>query len=76
MLVTEFVGDTIDAAALSGSYARGTADAYNDVDPVLYSHAPLAPSVRRERLAYHRERLVSIDVQTFEDRRANLRSPR
>lgn len=75
MLRTEFADDTIDAAALSGSYARGTADAYSDVDLVLYSHAPLAHAVRRERLAYRRDQLVSIDVQTFEDRHANLRSP-
>lgn len=74
-LVAEFVDDTIDAAALSGSYARGTADAYSDVDLVLYRHAPPDQSIRRERLTYLHDRLVSIDIQTFEERLANLRSP-
>jgi predicted nucleotidyltransferase len=74
-LVAEFVDDTIVAAALSGSHARAEADAFSDVDLVLYAHDHPAPWYERERLAYREGRLVSVSIQTFEDRLANLRNP-
>ncbi len=74
-LAAEFADETVHAVALSGSFARGEADAYSDVDLVCYTH--ILPSARRdrERLVYRGGRLVSVALQSVDERLADLRQP-
>ena len=74
-LVAEFADETVHAVALSGSFARGEADAFSDVDLVCYTRALPPARHDRERLVYRDGRLVSVDLQSVDERRANLRQP-
>ncbi len=74
-LVAEFAGETVHAVALSGSFARGAADAYSDLDLVCYTRNLPRARRDRERLLYRDGRLVSVDLQSLDDRLADLRQP-
>jgi predicted nucleotidyltransferase len=74
-LVAEFADETVHAIALSGSFARGDATDQSDVDLVLYARTLPDGRRDRERLGYREGRLVSVDVQSIEDRLADLRRP-
>lgn len=74
-LVAEFADETVHAVALSGSFARGEADAYSDADLVCYTRSLPRARRDRERLLYRDERLVSVDLQSVEERLADLRQP-
>ena len=74
-LVAEFADETIHAVALSGSFARGAADAYSDLDLVCYTRSLPRARRDRERLLYRDGRLVSVDLQSLDDRLADLRQP-
>lgn len=63
-LQEEFVDAAISAAALSGSHARGDADAFSDIDLRLYSAMPLE-GVEADRLLYRNGQLVSVSLHTF-----------
>ena len=73
-LIGEFVDDAISAAALSGSYARGDADAYSDIDLRLYTDSPLE-GVEADRLLYRDNRLVSVSLHTFRGEARQLTHP-
>jgi len=64
LLLGEFVDATISAAALSGSHARGDADAFSDIDLRLYSDTPLE-GVEADRLLFRDNQLVSVSLHTF-----------
>ena len=71
-LLSECAGPEVRGVALSGSHARGQADAFSDVDLVCY----VPQALPRSGWLGHREgRLVSVDRQHIEDRLANLRHP-
>jgi hypothetical protein len=73
-LLAEFARTPISAAALSGSFTRGDADAYSDVDLRLYSDLPL-DDIEPERLLYRSGRLISISLHTFRGEARQLADP-
>lgn len=60
--------------SLSGSYARGEADAYSDIDLRLYTDSPLE-GVEADRLLYRDDRLVSVSLHTFPGEARQLAHP-
>lgn len=71
-LVAELCAEPVQAIALSGSYARGQADIYSDLDLVCY--VPQCEPTR-EWLGYRDGFLVSIDHQHLEARYRDLTHP-
>jgi hypothetical protein len=74
-LVAEFAdGDTI-GMLLAGSYARGDATPYSDIDLIRF--VPVLPEVDADRytLAYRAGHLVSLSTTTIDAKRAELSRP-
>jgi hypothetical protein len=67
-------GDTV-ALALTGSYARGTATPYSDVDIIRYAPTPPAAEADRYTLCYRENLLVSVTTTTTAAKRAELGRP-
>lgn len=74
-LVAEFGGEPVHAMVLTGSYARGTATAYSDVDLVRFVEALPERTSGRYSLRYRSGRLVSISTTTVAAKRAELAQP-
>lgn len=74
-LLEEVREPSIHAVALTGSFARGDATRYSDVDLIRY--AGELPELAEERytLRYREGHLVSIDTTTIEDKQGQLRRP-
>jgi hypothetical protein len=74
-LIVKFAGDGVHAMLLSGSYARGGATHYSDVDLVRFVETTPATTAESYVLRYCAERLVSISTTTVATVRAELRRP-
>jgi predicted nucleotidyltransferase len=72
-LVTEFDNDTIVGITLGGSYARGNATPYSDLDLACFykDEASLLP----HQLLYRNGLLISINTRTVASIRADLTKP-
>lgn len=77
-LVSEFAGERAIAAALSGSYARGEAGPFSDVDLLCFTRGSTAGAAgaREEVLVYRDQILVSVTYADLETWRAFLTRPR
>jgi len=73
-LVDRYAIGPVSAASLSGSFARGDADALSDLDLRLYSDLPLEDVVA-EQLAYRDGRLISVSYHTFRGESWQLTNP-
>jgi Nucleotidyltransferase domain len=74
-LVDEFVTTDIVAVALAGSYARGDASHWSDVDIIRYATTMPATSEERYTLAIRDWRLVSVSTTTIAAKQAELTQP-
>jgi hypothetical protein len=74
-LVTELATTDIVAVALAGSYARGDATHWSDVDIIRYASAMPATSEERYTLAIRDWRLVSISTTTIAAKAAEMTRP-
>src|SRR5262245_25313995 len=74
-LTAELAGDDVVALALTGSYVRGTATPFSDIDILRF--APVLPATERERytLRAREDRLLSITTTTIAAKRAELCQP-
>jgi hypothetical protein len=73
-LVAELDDEPTVGIALGGSYARGEANAYSDVD-ILRFVTTLPPENERYRLKHQNGLLISISTQTIADERGRLGRP-
>src|SRR5690348_9014734 len=73
-LVTELDGEAVRALILRGSYARGDASSYSDVDLTRFVKATPEQG-QQKQFTYHEGRLVSISTRTFAQERARLAVP-
>jgi hypothetical protein len=74
-LVAEFVTADTVAIALAGSYARGDATRWSDVDIIRYATTMPATSEERYTLAIRDRRLVSVSTTTIATKQAELTQP-
>ncbi len=74
-LVAEFATAETVAIALAGSYARGDATRWSDVDIIRYATAMPATSEERYTLAIRDGRLVSISTTTIAAKQAEMTQP-
>ncbi len=74
-LVAEFVTADTVAVALAGSYARGDATRWSDVDIIRYATTMPATSEERYTLAIRDGRLVSVSTTTIAAKQADMRRP-
>ncbi len=74
-LVAELDGEDVLAIALMGSYARGDATAYSDVDVVRFAAKPPEGDEEGYTLQYRGGRLVSISTTTLEAKERELSHP-
>ncbi|HEU4782797.1 MAG TPA: nucleotidyltransferase domain-containing protein, partial [Ktedonobacterales bacterium] len=74
-LVDEFVTTDIVAVALAGSYARGDATHWSDVDIIRYATTMSGASEERYTLAIRDWRLVSVSTTTIAAKQAELTQP-
>lgn len=74
-LVREFSGSEDIGIALFGSYSRGDAQRYSDVDLLRFRKHP--PETGRERysLVYRKGRLISVTTTTIAEKQAELSDP-
>jgi hypothetical protein len=72
-LVAEFADASVRAVALIGSYARGEADAFSDVDLGCFVHE--YPERDRHWSGYRRRRLVAVVFETVAGELAGFRQP-
>lgn len=74
-LVAEFADADTIGMLLAGSYARGDATPYSDIDLIRF--APVLPEADadRYRLAYREGHLVSLSTTTVDAKRAELSRP-
>lgn len=70
------VSEDVVAVALSGSYARGGAAPYSDVDLVCLTENSEEAVHERDMLFYRDEYLISISFRTLESRFRELERPR
>lgn len=71
-LATEFAAEAVHAVVLLGSYARGDADAFSDVDLKCFVHQRPKP---RSWFGYRDGRFVTVFYGTVEERFAELGNP-
>jgi predicted nucleotidyltransferase len=71
-LVTELDNDHVTALALTGSYARGNATAYSDVDVLRFVRER---SERTKHYVYRHGRLIGISTRTFDQYRQRFTLP-
>ena len=74
-LVAEYTASGIVALALAGSYARGEATRWSDVDIIRYATALPAASEERYTLAVREGRLVSLTTTTIAAKQAEMAQP-
>ena len=74
-LVAEYTASGIVALALAGSYARGEATRWSDVDIIRYATALPAASEERYTLAVREGRLVSLTTTTIAAKAAEMAQP-
>ena len=74
-LVAEFLTKDTIAVALAGSYARGDASRWSDVDIIRYTEMPPATSEERYTLAIRDGRLVSLTTTTIAAKQAEMGRP-
>lgn len=74
-LVAELDNETIQAIALTGSYARGETHAYSDVDLLRFVSTLPEHKAERHTLAFRDGHLVSISTTTIPAKRADLSKP-
>src|SRR5262245_25672725 len=74
-LVDEFVTTEIVAVALAGSYARGDATHWSDVDIIRYATTMPATSEERYTLAIRDWRLISVSTTTIAAKDADMKQP-
>lgn len=74
-LVDELVSTDIVAIALAGSYARGDATRWSDVDIIRYATTMPATSEERYTLAIRDGRLISVSTTTIATKQAELTQP-
>ena len=74
-LVAEFATADIVAVALAGSYARGDATRWSDVDIIRYATTLPATSEERYTLAMRAGRLVSVSTTTIAAKQAEMTQP-
>ena len=74
-LVDEFVTSDTVAVALAGSYARGDATHWSDVDIIRYAATMPATSEERYTLAIRDWRLVSVSTTTIAEKQAEMAQP-
>lgn len=74
-LVAEFAAEGIVALALAGSYARGDATRWSDVDVIRYGADLPATSEERYTLAIREGRLVSLSTTTIPTKQAEMTKP-
>jgi Nucleotidyltransferase domain len=74
-LVDEFTTTDTVAVALAGSYARGDATRWSDVDIIRYATTMPAASEERYTLAIRDGRLVSVSTTTIAAKQAELAQP-
>lgn len=73
--LTGFDGRWVQAIGLTGSYARGTATPYSDIDLHVYVPEQGAPPHQHYQLHRFEGHLVSITITTFESKYADLGQP-
>lgn len=74
-LVAEYTTPNIAALALAGSYARGEATRWSDVDIIRYATALPTTSEERYTLAIYEGRLVSLTTTTIAAKQAEMTQP-
>jgi predicted nucleotidyltransferase len=74
-LVAEYATPDIVAVALAGSYARGEATRWSDVDIIRYMTALPTSSEERYTLTIHDRRLVSLTTTTIATKEAEMAQP-
>ena len=74
-LVAEYATPDIVAVALAGSYARGEATRWSDVDIIRYATALPMRSEERYTLAIREGRLVSLSTTTIAAKAAEIAKP-
>ena len=74
-LLAEFATADIVAVALAGSYARGDATRWSDVDIIRYATTLPATSEERYTLAMREGRLVSVSTTTIATKQAEMTQP-
>ncbi len=74
-VVDEFVTTDIVAVALAGSYARGDATHWSDVDIIRYATTMPGVSEGRYTLAFRDWRLVSVSTTTIAAKQADMNRP-
>jgi len=74
-LVAEYATREVVALALAGSYARGEAARWSDVDIIRYATAPPTTSEGRYTLAIREGRLVSLTTTTIAAKQAEMTQP-
>jgi predicted nucleotidyltransferase len=74
-LLAEYMAADTVAVALAGSYARGEATRWSDVDIIRYATALPTSSEERYRLAIHDGRLVSLTTTTIAAKETEMAQP-
>jgi predicted nucleotidyltransferase len=74
-LIAEFATADIVAVALAGSYARGAATRWSDVDIIRYATTLPATSEERYTLAMRAGQLVSLSTTTIAAKQAEMTQP-
>jgi hypothetical protein len=74
-LIARFGGDEVEALGLTGSYARGQATAYSDVDLLRFVAQEPESGRAQYRLWLVDGRLVSVSTTTLASKRAELTRP-
>lgn len=74
-LVADYTTEDTVALALAGSYARGDATRWSDVDIIRYATTLPAASEAQYTLAMHSGRLVSLSTTTIAAKQAEISQP-
>lgn len=72
-LVAELDGESVVGILLGGSYARGEAGPYSDVDIAVF--VPDSSHAQRKRFFYRANRLVSVATKSVESIRCDMKRP-
>jgi predicted nucleotidyltransferase len=73
-LVAELDNDAVRAIILRGSYARGDASSYSDLDFTRFVKEPPA-ALQARRFTYREGRLISVSTRTLDQERKRLAAP-